>query len=176
MTNLLAQFKNIDTFILDLDGVLTDGNVLISESGEQLRTMNIKDGYAIQLALKNGYRICVISGGKSETVLARLHGLGVKDIFLGVSDKSEILSKYLKVHNLNYLQVLYMGDDIPDIPAMKKVAVSACPSDAADEVRMMAHYTSDKKGGRGCVRDVIEKVMRIRQNWSNVESLTTQST
>jgi 3-deoxy-D-manno-octulosonate 8-phosphate phosphatase (KDO 8-P phosphatase) len=171
----LEKLKDITTFVLDLDGVLTNGTVLVTESGEQLRSMNIKDGYALQLAIKKGYNVVVISGGKSETVIKRFTGLGVNDVFLGISNKLETLKDYLSKKRINSSEVLFMGDDIPDIELMNYCGLATCPYDAVEEIREKAHYISGKKGGEGCVRDVIEKVMKIRGNWLTSESTTTPS-
>ncbi len=173
--SLLKQLTKITCFAFDLDGVLTDGRVHISESGEQLRTMNIKDGYALQLAIKKGYRVLIISGGKSETVLKRLHGLHIKDVFLGVPNKMEVLTGYQQEHQLSSEEILYMGDDVPDKAVMQYCGIACCPYDAVDEIRSVSLYISDKKGGEGCVRDVIEKVLRIRSDWNTEDSLTTPS-
>lgn len=173
--DFLSGLKNITTFVLDLDGVLTDGRVFLSESGEQLRSMNIKDGYAMQLAVKKGYHVIVISGGKSPTVLKRFDALGVKDVFLGVSEKLNVLKKHLSDKNINTSEVLFMGDDMPDIELMSYCGLATCPNDAVEEIKAKAHYISPQKGGDGCVRDVIEKVMKIRGNWLSSESIITPS-
>ena len=171
----LNRLTDICVFVLDLDGVLTDGTVYVSESGEQLRRMNIKDGYAIQLAIKKGYKIIVISGAGSNTVIKRLNGLGITDIHLAVKDKVSVLENYLQQHHLTFAQVAYIGDDIPDLACMKMVGVAVCPADAVQQIKAIAHYVSPIKGGEGCVRDFIEKVMTIRNDWNNEFSHTTTS-
>lgn len=163
--NQLENFRNINTFIFDVDGVLTNSQVLVLEDGKLLRSMNIRDGFAIKEAIKQGYRICIITGGKSTGVKKRLQNLGVKDIYLGQTDKMEAFEEYLYTYDLNAEHILYMGDDLPDLPVMKKVAVAACPRDAAPEVIGSANYVSGTNGGAGCARDVIEKVMRLQGKW-----------
>lgn len=165
MSNYKEKLSSITTFIFDYDGVLTDGKVLVINQSEQLRSSNVKDGYALQYAIKKGYRICIISGGKSESMTQRMNGLGITDVFLGVERKIEIFDKYLKDNNLKKEQVLYMGDDIPDYEIMTNVGVATCPSDAAVEIKAVADYISDAKGGEGCVRDIIEQVLKLHNNW-----------
>src|SRR3954463_9532589 len=128
--NILALFKPITTFVFDVDGVLTDGTVQLLPNGEQSRKMNIKDGYALQLAIKKGYRIAIISGGRSESVVSRLQGLGIKDIYTGITDKQEKLQDYVFEHDLRWEEVIFMGDDIPDYRAMQLVGLPVCPVDA----------------------------------------------
>jgi 3-deoxy-D-manno-octulosonate 8-phosphate phosphatase (KDO 8-P phosphatase) len=161
----LENLKNITTFIFDVDGVLTNGTVIASESGELLRTFNIKDGYALQLAAKKGYKICIISGGKGMAMNKRFDGLGVADVFLGVANKVEVFENYLVQNNIRPEQVLYMGDDMPDYHVMQLVGIATCPIDAIDEVKQISHYISPKKGGETAVRDVIEKVLKVQLNW-----------
>jgi len=156
----------IDTFILDVDGVLTNGMITIYPNGEMLRQMNIKDGYALKTAVDAGYRVCVISGGSNEGVRSRLEGLGITDIFLGIHDKSTRYQELLDKYQLSPDNVLYMGDDIPDYPVMKKVGFACAPSDAAPEIKEICKYVSPKKGGEGCVRDVIEQVLRVQGKWN----------
>jgi 3-deoxy-D-manno-octulosonate 8-phosphate phosphatase (KDO 8-P phosphatase) len=172
----ITRLKNIDTIILDLDGVLTDGTVLVTESGEQLRKMFIRDGYAMQLAAKVGYILMVISGGNSQTVVGRLEKLGVHEIHIGAKNKVELIEELLKKHGKTWEQVLYMGDDIPDTDVLLKANIATAPADAVPEIKAISHYISDKKGGEGCVRDVIEKVMKARNNWNNEFSILTRST
>ena len=155
----------ITTFIFDVDGVLTDGKVTIFPDGQLIRTMNIKDGYALKTAIDSGYNLCVISGGTNQAVKLRLHNLGVSDIYLGVNDKVAQLQEYLEIYNINPTNVLYMGDDIPDYQAMKKVGLPCCPKDAVQEIQDISLYISQKKGGNGCVRDVIEQVLKVQDKW-----------
>jgi 3-deoxy-D-manno-octulosonate 8-phosphate phosphatase (KDO 8-P phosphatase) len=165
--NYKELLKNITTFIFDYDGVFTNGIVLLLENGEQLRTANVKDGYALQLAKKKGYRIAVISGGRSESIRKRMFGLNITDIFIGVEHKIGVFHEYMEKNNLQKSEVLFMGDDIPDLQIMKEAGVATCPADAAEEIKSLAHYISHHKGGEGCVRDIIEQVMKIQGKWMN---------
>ncbi len=160
-----TQLKHITTFVFDVDGVLTDGLVLVTSDGELLRKMNVQDGYSIKTAIQKGYHICIITGGTNEGVSKRLQGLGVKDVFLGAHDKKKIFSEYLKQHSLSPEQVLYMGDDIPDIPAMQMAGLPCAPLNAVPEVKSICRYISHRSGGEGCVRDVIEQVLKVRGDW-----------
>ena len=157
--------QHITTFIFDVDGVLTDGTVAITTSGEMLQKMNIKDGYALKTAVDNGFNVCVISGGSNEGVRIRLRGLGITDIYLGSHNKIEQLEEYLDIYNIKAENVLYMGDDIPDVPVMKLVGLPCCPQDAAPEIKELSKYISHKKGGKGAVRDVIEQVLKVQDKW-----------
>ena len=158
---------NINTFIFDVDGVLTNGMLTIMPTGELVRHMNVKDGYAMKNALNKGYRICIISGGTNEGVRDRLTALGIEDVFLGAHDKIKQYEILLKKYNVRSENILYMGDDIPDYPVMKLAGVAACPKDAVREIQEVSMYISDKKGGEGCVRDVIEQVLRVQDKWSD---------
>jgi 3-deoxy-D-manno-octulosonate 8-phosphate phosphatase (KDO 8-P phosphatase) len=164
--NVLEHFQNINTFVFDVDGVLTDGSVLLLENGLQARTMNVKDGLALQMAIKNGYGVVVISGGASEPVIHRLQYLGLKEIYLGLKDKLKFLHSYIEQNNLSWKRILFMGDDLPDIPVLQHVGLPCCPADAAIEVRKISKYISSIKGGNGCVRDVIEKVLKLNNHWN----------
>lgn len=157
--------KNITTFVFDVDGVFTDGTVLITTEGELLRKMNVKDGYALKTAILKGYKVCIISGGSNEGVRDRLRGLGVTDIYFDAHNKEEPLREYLAIYEIKPENVLYMGDDLPDIPPMKLVALATCPQDAVPEVKEICHYISHRIGGDACVRDVIEQVMKVRGDW-----------
>ena len=163
--NLLTQFKSVTTFIFDIDGVLTNGTVLLLENGLQARQMHIRDGLAIQMALKGGYKVIIISGAYSEPVLQRLKYLGLEEIFLAVKDKLGFLKEYLTERNLTWSEILFMGDDLPDIPVLKEAGLPCCPSDAAFEVKNASLYISPVRGGFGCVRDVIEKVLKLNGKW-----------
>ncbi len=165
MSNYKTLLADIKTFIFDVDGVMTDGIVLLTTQGDMLRTMNVKDGYALQLAVKKGYRIIVISGGNSEAVRERFKGLGINEIYLAIGNKLEVFHKIVKEDNLEMKSILYMGDDIPDYEIMREVGVSACPADAAEEIKHVSKYISPVAGGRGCARDVIEQVMKVQQTW-----------
>lgn len=162
--SILDQFKQITTFVFDMDGVLTDGTVLVLEGG-LYRRMNIKDGYALQLAVKKGYRVVIISGSTSDPAIERLRNLGIQEVFMGVKDKKARLEAYRQQHNLQTGEILMMGDDIPDLEVMQTVGLACAPADAATEIREMAHYISGAPGGMGCVRDVIEKVLKLNDHW-----------
>ena len=166
MSEFLKNLKSAEAFIFDVDGVLTDGSVLVTEDGHMLRNMSIKDGFAIQLAIKLNMRIAIITGGSSKGVVKRLQGLGVKDVFSGVSDKIEVLDNYLAEHGIKPENCLYMGNDIPDLAIMKRVGLSTCPANAAADVIQACHYVSPIEGGKGCVRDVLEKAMRVQDLWN----------
>ena len=163
--NFKTKLRRVKTFMFDVDGVLTDGAIMLLPTGEQMRVMNTKDGYALQLAVKKGYRIAIITGGKSESVRLRLNGLGIKDVYLGVSDKLDVFKEYIEIHQLNPDEILYMGDDIPDYEVMQRVGIPTCPLDSAPEIKALCIYVSDKKGGKGCVRDVVEQVMKVQGAW-----------
>ena len=167
MQNFKEKLQHIKCFIFDVDGVLTNGNLLIMPDGELLRAMNIKDGYALQLAVKKGYYVAVISGGKSEGVPKRLQKLGVTDVYMQAKNKMEIYISLKLRHGITDSQVLYMGDDIPDLEIMNVAGVPVCPADACTEVTQAAIYRSLFKGGEGCVRDVIEQVLRLHNKWSD---------
>lgn len=157
--------KHITTFIFDIDGVLTDGSIVVNTQGEMFRTMNIKDGYGLKTAVDRGFNVCIISGGSNEGVRVRLQNLGIKDIFLGAHNKTQILEDYLKSHNLKTENILYMGDDLPDYEIMQKVGLPTCPQDAVPEIKAISKYVSHKKGGKGCVREVIEQVLKVQEKW-----------
>jgi 3-deoxy-D-manno-octulosonate 8-phosphate phosphatase (KDO 8-P phosphatase) len=163
--SILEKFRTIQAFILDVDGVLTDGAVEVFDTGEQVRRMSTRDGYALQLAVKKGYRLAVISGGFSDGVRLRLQQLGINDVFMKAGNKLEILFAYVREHGLPLDDVLYMGDDIPDYAVMKQVGLPCAPADAAPEIRHIAAYISSFTGGHGCVRDVIEKVLKLNGHW-----------
>ncbi len=163
--NYKEILPNITTMIFDIDGVLTDGTVTIFPNGELVRKMNIKDGYALKTAVDKGYKIAIISGGNNQSVVSRLQGLGIKNIYLGVHNKVEKLYEYLDMYELKLENVLYMGDDIPDYPVMELVGLPTSPQDAAPEIKKIAKYVSHKNGGKGAVRDVIEQVLKVQQNW-----------
>ena len=158
---------DITTFIFDVDGVLTDGTITVTTDGEMLRTMNIKDGFALKTAVDAGFNLCIISGGSNEGVRKRLAGLGIKDIFLGAHNKIEQLNEYTSKNNILMSQVLYMGDDIPDFPVMKLAGLPCCPQDAVQEIKAISKYISHKNGGKGAVRDVIEQVLKVQGKWNN---------
>ncbi|GAA4312058.1 3-deoxy-D-manno-octulosonate 8-phosphate phosphatase [Compostibacter hankyongensis] len=163
--NVLELFRTVRTFAFDVDGVMTDGTLQLLENGALSRKMYIRDGYALQLAVKKGYRVVVISGGSAGSVRSRLESLGIKDIFLGVQDKASVLAGYVAEHELEWSSLLYMGDDVPDYTAMQMTGIPVCPADAAPEIKAICRYTSPFSGGKGCVRDVIEKVLKLHHHW-----------
>lgn len=163
--NQLEKFRKIQTFIFDVDGVLTNSEVLVLEDGKLLRKMNIRDGYAIKRALQKGYRVCILTGGISEGVKIRLERLGVQDIFTGIDDKLETYEEYIDAFDIDPDEILYMGDDFPDYWVMRKVGLPCCPYNAAPELLEIAQYVSPLPGGEGCARDVIEKVLRLHKKW-----------
>ncbi len=164
--NVLELFKPITTFIFDVDGVLTDGTVLVLENGLQARRMNIKDGFALQMAVTNGYRVLIVSGGNSPQVAGRLEKLGIREIHMAVADKKAFITDYMKENKLSRDQVLYMADDLPDLPVMSVVGMPCCPADAVSEIKEAVQYISPLKGGDACVRDVIEKVLKLNEHWN----------
>lgn len=171
--NDLEAFGLINTFILDVDGVLTNSQLLVLENGKLLRQMSVRDGYAIKRAIDMGYKVAIITGGKSQGVVTRLRNLGVVDIYYGISDKVEAYREFMYLYNDpedpdNYItaeNVLYMGDDVPDYEVMRLVGLPACPNDACPEILSVATYVSHAKGGQGAVRDVIERTLRLNGHW-----------
>jgi 3-deoxy-D-manno-octulosonate 8-phosphate phosphatase (KDO 8-P phosphatase) len=172
--NVLAEFKKVTTFIFDIDGVLTDGTLLVLRDGLQARQMHVKDGFGLQMAIKHGYKVFIISGGVSEESKRRLELLGLKDVFIGIADKTAFVTDILKSNKIKWAEVLYMGDDLPDIPVMAKVGLSACPADAVSEVKTISKYISPINGGWGCVRDVIEKVLKVNGHWKYETDVTSK--
>ncbi|MCU0442968.1 MAG: HAD-IIIA family hydrolase [Bacteroidia bacterium] len=169
MGNYLSKLEHIRCFIFDVDGVLTDGKVLALASGEQARSFLVKDGYGIERALLAGYTVAIISGGHQEGVAKRLSFLHIKHIHLGVKNKVEVFTNLCTELNIAPHQVLYMGDDWPDAEVMQLAGLPCCPADATQEIKEIADYVSSYKGGEGCVRDVIEKVMKVQGTWRKME-------
>ena len=165
LKNFKKDLMKVKAFAFDVDGVFTDGSVFLFPEGEFLRAMNIKDGYAVQYAVKQGYPIAVITGGNSDIIKKRFTYLGVTDIYLKSSNKFNDYEDFRYSHHLEHENVLFMGDDLPDFEIMKKVGVPTCPADAVEEIKHISCYISDKKGGNGCVRDVIEQVLRLHNKW-----------
>lgn len=163
--NTLAAFKQIKTFIFDVDGVLTNSNLLVTESGELLRTMNTRDGLALRIAVEQGYNVYIITGGGSEGVTKRFEGLGIKNIFSKVKDKQAKYKEITAQSEINDDEVLYMGDDLIDYHIMKLVGLPTCPVDAVPEIVAISKYVSHLQGGKGCVRDVIERVLKLHNKW-----------
>lgn len=156
---------NITTFIFDIDGVMTPNHILVTSDGALLRSMNVKDGFAIKQAINQGYNVCIITGGTNYGAKIRFEDLGVRDVYMGNNYKLEPLEDYINKKGINPEQILYMGDDIPDVLPMKRVGMPTCPQDAVIEVKACAKYISDIKGGYGCVRDVIEQVLKVQGKW-----------
>ena len=171
MDNILEAFGKITTLIFDVDGVLTDGTVQVLETGEQFRTFNIKDGWAINRAVKVGLNVIIISAGNNEGVRKRLEYLGVKEINLAVPDKLALLAKYKSDLNLKEEEILYMGDDMPDFQVMHNVGFPVCPADAANDILNVAKYVTTKDGGKGAVREVVEKILKIQDKWPVYENV-----
>ncbi len=163
--NYKQLLKNINTFIFDVDGVMTNGLIFLGPGGEMLRNMNVKDGYALQLAVRKGYRIIIISGGSSESVRQRFEQLGIEEIHLGIGHKNKVFDELIRKYDIDPDRVLYLGDDIPDYEVMARVGIAACPADAVEEIKTISKYISPFKGGEGCVRDVLEQVMKIQDVW-----------
>jgi 3-deoxy-D-manno-octulosonate 8-phosphate phosphatase (KDO 8-P phosphatase) len=168
---LLASLKNIKCFAFDVDGVLTNGTVIVMPNGLLIRTMNIKDGYALQLAIKKGYHIWIISGGNSVEVEDRLKGLGVHEVHMRVGDKKSLLQDLSNQYHIPMDQILFMGDDMPDYEAMRLAGIPACPSDAAVEIKTISTYKAVTKGGEGCAREVIEKVLKLNDHWDTEDHI-----
>ncbi|HRH12303.1 MAG TPA: HAD hydrolase family protein [Bacteroidia bacterium] len=163
--NYKKALTRITTMIFDIDGVLTDGKVLVMENGEMVRNMYSKDGYAIHLALEKSFRIVIISGGNNIAVRTALSRAGVKDIFINVKDKLQCFKEYIQKNKLSAEEVLYMGDDLPDHQVMSAVGLAVCPNDSAPEIKAICSYISPRNGGEGCVRDIIEQVLRSQGKW-----------
>lgn len=165
MINYKEKLPKIKAFVFDFDGVMTAGDVWTFADGETVRCGNIKDGYALQYAVKKGYIIALISGATSKSIDNRMASLGVKQCYTGCANKMETYKKFLEINNLKEEEVVCMGDDIPDYGIMSHCGVAACPSDAATEIKELSDYVSLYPGGHGCVRDIIEQVLRLQGNW-----------
>lgn len=165
MTNFKENLAKVKAFVFDIDGVLSLQTISLNSFGVPNRTVNLRDGYALQLAVKKGYQVAIISGSNAKEYLKRLKLLGIRDIYLNSRSKVEHFKSFIAKHNLHESEVLFMGDDIPDHGVMKIAGIPVCPSDADSEIKQVAVYISDKRGGEGCVRDVIEQVLRLHNNW-----------
>jgi 3-deoxy-D-manno-octulosonate 8-phosphate phosphatase (KDO 8-P phosphatase) len=163
--NFKELLNQVKALVFDVDGVLTDGNLILMPNGELVRTMNIKDGIIMKLAVKTGYHLCIITGGNSAAVKDRLNRLGITDVYLKTHDKFEALKEFVATYDIKLDEVLYMGDDLIDYEVMSKVGVPVCPKDAVAEIKEISLYISDKDGGKGCVRDIIEQVMKVQGKW-----------
>ena len=165
--NYKIKLKEIELFVFDYDGVFTDGIVLLMEDGSNVRQANTRDGYAVQWAIKQGMKVTLLTGGKEKAVEARMRLLGVEEVHLGCHDKLASLEALCDKMGVDLDKVMYMGDDMPDYPAMKKVGLATCPNDAATDIREISDYVSPFEGGRGCVRDILEQAMRLKGIWSS---------
>jgi 3-deoxy-D-manno-octulosonate 8-phosphate phosphatase (KDO 8-P phosphatase) len=172
MTNFKEDLGVIKAFVFDIDGVLSLQTITLNSFGVPNRTVNLRDGYALQLAVKKGYTVAVISGSNCKEYSKRLKLLGVSDICLKSRNKLEDYNTLLKKYGFKNSEVMYMGDDIPDFEVMKQAGVPVCPSDADSEIKQISLYISDRKGGEGCVRDVIEQVMRLHDKWMDSEAFS----
>ncbi len=159
------ELNKVKAFVFDVDGVLSTADILLTAEGGMLRNANTKDGYAIQYAIKKGYPAAIITGGRDKGVEKRYAYLGVKDIYMNSKDKSADLKDFMNKYNIDAGNIMYMGDDLPDYFAMQQVGVPVCPADAVPQIKEISSYISDIKGGCGCVRDVIEQVLRVQNNW-----------
>lgn len=168
--NFKELLPYVEAFIFDVDGVLSGQQIPLGEDGTPMRTVNIKDGYAMHNACKKGMNIAIITGGDSEAVRVRYEKLGVKHIYMQSHIKMVDFNDYIKKTGLDPKKIMYMGDDIPDYPVMKAVGIPVCPIDAAPEIKKISLYISDKRGGEGCARDVIEQVMKAKNLWMDDEA------
>ena len=170
------ELKNIKAFVFDVDGVLSSDTSPLNENGDPVRTANVKDGYALRNALNMKYEVGIITGGALESVRLRYQKIGVEHIYIGVRDKVKCLNDFMEKTGVKPGEILFMGDDLVDFPVMKMIGVPTCPIDAVSEIKEISKYISDKKGGEGCVRDIIEQVMRVRGDWHNEYSFYWKST
>jgi 3-deoxy-D-manno-octulosonate 8-phosphate phosphatase (KDO 8-P phosphatase) len=170
MSNFKEHLTRIKAFVFDIDGVLSVQTINLNTFGVPNRTINLRDGYALQLAVKKGYRVAVITGSNSKEYSKRLKMLGITDVYLNSRMKQDHFRRFVEKYNLDSSQVLYMGDDIPDYEVMRNSGVAVCPSDADSEIKQISSYISDKKGGEGCVRDIIEQVLRLHDNWMDSDA------
>ena len=171
MINYKEKLLPIKAFVFDFDGVMTDGSVWTYADGETVRCCNTKDGYAIHYAVKKGYIVAIISGATSASIDNRMHALGVEQCYTGCADKIKTYERFLAINNLRNEEVLCMGDDVPDYLMLQRAGVSACPADASVEIKEMVDYVSLFNGGHGCVRDVIEQVMRLQGQWFHPDAV-----
>lgn len=166
MSKLFDAFRKIDTLIFDVDGVFTDGGLLLAENGEMLRRVTTRDGYALKKLVQSGYSTVIITGGNSTGVQKRFESMGVEQFYSGIHDKIGLYESLLKDGKIsNNHSCLYIGDDMPDLPVIQRVGLGCCPTDAIPEVKKVADYISPYEGGKGCVRDVIEKVLKLNEKW-----------
>ena len=172
MANFKEELGKVKAFIFDIDGVLSLQTISLNAFGVPNRTVNLRDGYALQLAVKKGYYVGIITGSNSKEYQKRLKALGIREVYLNSRSKLDHYNNFKKKYQLKDSEILFMGDDIPDYEVMKHAGVPVCPSDADSEIKQVAIYISDKIGGAGCVRDVIEQVLRLHNNWMDSEAFT----
>ena len=165
------ELTKVKAFVFDIDGVISAATQVLTPEGETVRTSNLKDGFALMYAIRIGYPVCVITGGKTIDVIKRCEKIGIKDLYTGSLKKLPCLIDFMEKNNLKSEEVMYMGDDLPDYPVMMAVGVPVCPKDAAQEIKAISHYISDKDGGQGCVRDVLEQVLRSQGKWIDCEKM-----
>ncbi len=165
MTSYKENLRAITTLVFDVDGVFTDGTVIVMPDGQLLRRLSAKDSYALQYAVKKGFRIAIITGGNSMAVSDAFQRLGVRHVYLESANKLKVYNTFLEKEGITDKEVLYMGDDIPDYQVLCRAGVATCPNDASSEVKAISHYVSHKKGGKGCVRDIIEQTLRVQDKW-----------
>ena len=165
LVHLFDKMRAVKAFVFDVDGVFTNNEILVSEAGELLRTMHVRDGQAVKWAIRAGYPVGIITGGRSEGVKKRFTDLGIEEYYSGIHDKWETLQAFLRRTNTLVSEICYMGDDLPDLPVLRKVVLSCCPADATADVSGICDYVSPLPGGSGCVREIIEKVMRLQERW-----------
>lgn len=175
MGNFKEDIARVEAMVFDVDGVMTDGRIIPTAEGDFIRCYNCKDGYALAYAIRHGYRVCVITGGYGKILERRLRMLGMQDFYIDCMDKITTLREYMKKYNLKPENVLYMGDDIPDLECMREVGMPVCPADSAPEVIECSRYISEFEGGRGAVRDIVEQVLRARGDWAKSSEGVTPS-
>ncbi len=169
MSKFKEDLNKVRAFIFDIDGVLTDGQIYCFEDGQQIRATHAKDGFAIRFALKQGYPVGIITAGQfNEGVKARMEFLGIPSIYAGKHDKMAALDDFCLVHNVDKANIMYMGDDIPDLPVLRAVGIPTCPADAVTEIKEASAYISPLDGGKGCARDIIEQTLRTQNKWVNI--------
>lgn len=166
MGNFKEDVARCEAFVFDVDGVFTDGGITPLPDGDFLRKYYAKDGYAVAYAVKHGFKICIISGGRGKMLENRFKLLGITDLYINCSDKRAALDEFVERYGLNMENIIYMGDDIPDLEVMRSVGIPVCPADAVMEVVEASRYVSEFDGGRGCVRDIIEQVLRAKGVWA----------
>ena len=166
MGNFKEDIACVEAFVFDVDGVMTDGGIIPTPDGDFIRKYYAKDGYALAYAIREGYKICVISGGRGEMLRRRLEMLGIEYIYLNCMDKNAAINEFMQTQNLDPQNVIYMGDDIPDLECMRLVGIPVCPADACMEVIEASRYVSEYDGGHGAVRDIVEQVLRAQNRWA----------